>query len=68
MVLTIDPVERFCKNESSADCAELTSPEPSAEPICESRLPNRLEELPVVELDDAEVLEPLPKRRLVSES
>jgi hypothetical protein len=55
VVLTREPEERLVRKLSRAVCALLTSPELSAEPICESRLANEvLLELPDVLLAEEE--------------
>lgn len=73
VTLTSDPDERLLRKLSNALCAELTSPELSADPICESRLENdELLELLEVLLELLDVLfdEELSVElsRLVSES
>lgn len=42
VAFTSEPVDRLWRKLFSADCAELTSPELSAEPICFSMLANEL--------------------------
>lgn len=73
VALTSEPDERLLRKLSNALCAELTLPELSANPICESKLendvplelPDVLFELPDVLLDEELFVE---LSRLVSES
>ena len=72
VALTSEPDERLLRKLSNALCAELTLPEPRAEPICESKLEKEvLLELLEVLLELLEVLldeDPSELSRLVSES
>jgi len=69
VVLTSEPEERLVRKLSSAVCAALISPEPRADPICDSREENEFdpdEELELVELLVEELL--VESSKLVSES
>ena len=65
VALTSEPDERLLRKLSNALCAVLTLPEPSADPICESKLENDV----LLELLDALLDEELSVElsRLVSE-